>query len=206
MLVKICGITRREDAEAAIAAGADAVGFVLWPGSPRAVSPERARSIAAALPESVMKVGVFVNTPPREVNAIAVEIGLTAVQLHGDEPPAYAAEMTLPVIKAVPAGGSTHAAEWPSHVTLLIDAHDPVRRGGTGRVADWTVAAAVAGARRVILAGGLTPENVAAAIDAVKPYGIDVSSGVERSPGIKDAARIAALFRAVARAGGASAT
>jgi phosphoribosylanthranilate isomerase len=197
VFTKICGITRLEDAEAAIEAGADALGFVLWPGSPRAIPADRARDLIARLPVRIMKVGVFVNQGVEQVNAIAQDIGLTAVQLHGDEDPSFARRIAQPVIKAVTSGGASHAAEWPSEVTLLIDAHDPVRRGGTGRSADWTVAAAVASARRVILAGGLTPANVRQAIETVRPYGIDVSSGVEQAPGIKDRERLRALFEAM---------
>lgn len=198
MLVKICGITRPEDARAAVDAGAGALGFVFWPKSPRCLDPERAREIVARLPPFVTAVGVFVNQTREEVEAVAARVPLGAVQLHGDEPPEYAAALSRPVVKAMALGGpAVSREEWPAQVTLLLDVHDPVKRGGTGRTVDWTAAAAIARQRRVLLAGGLTPENVAEAVARVRPYGIDVSSGVERAPGIKDHGRIRALFEAL---------
>jgi phosphoribosylanthranilate isomerase len=200
MLVKICGITRAEDADAAVAAGAGAVGFVFWPKSPRFVDPYRARPIASRLPPFVVPVGVFVNQPPEYVRNVARLVGLGAVQLHGDEDRAYVSGLRSPVIKAVALGDSTGNDQidcWSPETMLLLDVHDPVARGGTGRVVDWNAAAAVARRRRILLAGGLTAENVAEAVARVQPFGIDVSSGVERSPGIKDHARIRALFEAL---------
>jgi phosphoribosylanthranilate isomerase len=194
MFVKVCGLTRLDDAYAAVEAGASAVGFVFWPESPRFVDPYRARAIAATLPPFVTAVGLFVNQSVGYVNGVASLVRLGAVQLHGDETPEFAASITAPVIRALPV---ERAAAWPEGTTLLLDAHDPVRRGGTGRVIDWSAAAAVAAHRRVLLAGGLTPDNVADAIARVRPFGIDVSSGVERAPGIKDHARIRALFEAI---------
>jgi len=194
MFVKICGITRREDATAAVSAGASAVGFVFWPASPRFIDPYRARAIVRSLPPLVTPVGLFVNQPREYVTAVASLVRLGAVQLHGDETREFAASISLPVIKALPA---ERADEWPAHTTLLLDAYDPVKRGGTGRTIDWAAAAAVAARRQVLLAGGLTPDNVAEAIARVRPFGIDVSSGVERSPGIKDHDRIARLFEAL---------
>jgi phosphoribosylanthranilate isomerase len=197
VLIKICGITRLEDAEAAVDAGADAIGFVFWPRSPRYVEPERARVIAAALPAFVTTVGVFVNQLSGEVNAIADRVRLGAIQLHGDEPVAYLAGLTAPVIKAVPlSDGAPEADAWPERVLLLLDAHDPERRGGTGRLADWTRAERLARSRRVLLAGGLRPANVADAVARVRPFGIDVSSGVEAAPGVKDPAQVRALIGA----------
>ena len=200
MLVKICGITRMEDAEAAVAAGAGAIGFVFWPQSPRCIDPHRARAIAAALPPFVTAVGVFVNQPLDEVNGVASLVRLGAVQLHGDETPEFAAAVSSPVIKAVSVGGVDMRA-WPSRVRLLLDVHDPAARGGTGRTIDWTAAADLAARREILLAGGLTPDNVADAVARVRPFGIDVSSGVERAPGIKDHRRLRALFEAVHDAG-----
>jgi phosphoribosylanthranilate isomerase len=194
MFVKVCGVTRLDDAIAAAEAGASAVGFVFWPESPRFVDPYRARAIAAKLPPFVTAVGLFVNQPVGYVNSVASLVRLGAVQLHGDETPEFAASVTAPVIKAVPV---ERADGWPDATTLLLDVHDPVKRGGTGRVIDWRAAAAVAAHRRVLLAGGLTPDNVAEAIARVRPFGVDVSSGVERAPGIKDHARIRALFEAI---------
>jgi phosphoribosylanthranilate isomerase len=202
MLVKICGITSAGDAEAAVDAGASALGFVFWPKSPRYVDPHRARAIVSSLPAFVVPVGVFVNQPAAHVKGVAALVGLGAVQLHGDEDVLYAASLEYPVIKAVTVGaGDDEDAErvdcWPRRTTLLVDVHDPDRRGGTGRQVDWSAAALVAARRRTLLAGGLTPDNVTHAIARVRPFGIDVSSGVERSPGVKDPARIRALFEAL---------
>ena len=200
MLVKICGITRPEDADAAVAAGALALGFVFWPGSPRFIDLSRARDIVSTLPAFVTPVGVFVNQPLEFVADVATLVGLGAVQLHGDEDPAYANRVGRAVIRAVALGNGNPASAidvWPNRTTLLLDVHDPVHRGGTGRLVDWSAASAIARKRRTILAGGLTPENVAQAVAQVQPFGIDVSSGVERSPGVKDHARIAALFEAL---------
>jgi phosphoribosylanthranilate isomerase len=197
MFVKICGITRGEDAEAAIEQGANALGFIFWPDSPRYIDPARAREIVATLPASVTAVGVFVNQPAEHVNQVAGAARLGAVQLHGEEDERFVAGMTVPVIKAVTADSDASARPWPDEVLLLVDAADPVRRGGTGRTADWSSAAALAKRRRVILAGGLTPENIADAVARVQPFGVDVSSGVERSPGIKDRQRLVALFDAI---------
>jgi phosphoribosylanthranilate isomerase len=200
MIVKICGITRLEDAQTAIAHGASAIGFVFWPASPRFIDPYRARKIAAALPPFVATVGVFVNQLSTYVNQVANVVPLSVIQLHGDEPPAFAASLSRPVMKAVTGLDGGSAAAWPERVMLLVDAHDPVRRGGTGEKADWTLAASLARTRHVFLAGGLTPDNLARAVAAVHPFGVDVSSGVESSPGVKDPRRIAALFNAIAQA------
>jgi phosphoribosylanthranilate isomerase len=194
MLVKICGITRAEDAKAAVDAGANAVGFVFWPGSPRFIDPYRARAIARRLPPLVTPVGLFVNQPRDYVRGVASLVRLGAVQLHGDETPEFAASIDWPVIKALPL---ERAGAWPVETTLLLDAHDPVRRGGTGQTIDWRAAATIATTRRVLLAGGLNAENVAEAVARVRPFGIDVSSGVERSPGVKDHDRITELFEAL---------
>jgi len=201
MVVKICGITRLEDAEAAVALGATALGFVFWPESPRFVEPEQARAIVAALPPFVTTIGVFVDQSARLVNGVAARVGLAAVQLHGDEPVAYLDDVDRPVVKAFAVGEQTRdeaADQWPARVRLLLDVHDPAKRGGTGQPIDWTRAAAVSARRPVLLAGGLRPENVVEAIQRVRPFGIDVSSGVESAPGIKDHARLEALFRALA--------
>ena len=187
MFVKVCGITRLTDALHAVEQGATAIGFVLWPRSPRGVTVERAAEISAELPSHVMRVGVFVNEPVANIRAIAERTRLTAVQLHGDEPPAYADALDWPVLRAVSVADLEYASEaWALETALLVDNIDPVRRGGTGAVIDWSQAAAVAQKRRIVLAGGLTPDNVASAIRAVRPFGVDVSSGVEASPGVKD--------------------
>ena len=195
MFVKICGITRAEDAEAAVALGANALGFVFWPKSPRYVDPYRARAIVASLPPFVSAVGLFVNQPAAHIASVASLARLGVVQLHGDETPEDAAALGRPVVRALPVHQAGHDLErWPARVTILLDAHDPDRRGGTGRTIDWDLAAAVARRRRILLAGGLNPDNVAAAVERVRPFGIDVSSGVERAPGVKDIGRLRALF------------
>lgn len=198
--VKICGIRRAQDARLAVSLGASAVGFIFWPGSPRYVEPGAAGRIAADLPPSVMRVGVFVDAPPAHVAASAAEAGLDAVQLHGRERSGDYAGMGLTVIKAVavPAGFDPAAVDVePPDVLVLLDAHDPIRRGGTGQTIDWTTAAAVAARRPTILSGGLTASNVEDAVRTVRPYMIDVSSGVESAPGVKDAARLRAFFAAL---------
>jgi phosphoribosylanthranilate isomerase len=199
MLVKICGVTRLEDAEAAVAAGAGAIGFVFWPDSPRFIDPYRARAIRSRLPPFVTAVGVFVDQPLEHVTGVASLVRLGAVQLHGDETPQYAARIATPVVKAMPVDTASgeRVALWPAATTLLLDVHDPVKRGGTGRTIDWAAAAKVAAVRRIVLAGGLTPDNVADAVAQVRPFGIDVSSGVEQAPGIKDHQRLRALFEAL---------
>jgi phosphoribosylanthranilate isomerase len=200
MIVKICGITRPQDAERAIALGATAIGFIFWPSSPRRIGLEAARSIGRVVPASVLKVGVFVDAPAQELARTVDEAGLDAVQLHGSESPALVRGLEARVIKAVALGSpdaDAQIAQWTG-TTLLLDAHDPVRHGGTGRVVDWDRAAGLASRHEVILAGGLNPENVAEAVRRVRPAGIDVSSGVEQTPGVKDLVKLAALFDALA--------
>jgi len=192
LFIKVCGITRLTDALHAVEHGATAVGFVLWPRSPRAVTVERAAEIIAELPSNVMTVGVFVNEPVDAIRQVVERARLTAVQLHGDEPPAYADALDWPVIRAVSVKDIGEASEaWSPDTALLVDNIDPVRRGGTGAAIDWSQAAVIAQKRRVVLAGGLTPDNVASAIRAVRPYGVDVSSGVESAPGVKDFDKVA---------------
>jgi phosphoribosylanthranilate isomerase len=195
MFVKVCGITRLEDAAAAVDAGARAIGFVFWPASPRFIDPYRARAIVRRLPPFVTAVGLFVNQPLEYVSGVASLVRLGAVQLHGDEPVAFAESIRHPLIKALTL--SDRIEEWPTRMRVLLDAHDPARRGGTGRTIDWPAAGAIAAVRPILLAGGITPENVAEAVACVRPFGIDVSSGVERSPGIKDHHKIKALFEAL---------
>ena len=235
MLIKICGITHLDDARFAVECGANALGFVFWPGSPRAIDPARAQVIAASLPPFVTPVGVFVNQPADFVNGVAADVGLGVVQLHGDENVDFATSLTRPVLKALtlpfvgsglraceditstaetaepPPGNSRQTLRaprldatldeaiegWPSGTMILLDAHDPVRRGGTGLTIDWTRAASIAARRPIVLAGGLNPDNVAAAIERVRPFGIDVSSGVEAAPGVKDHGLLNRLVDAV---------
>lgn len=197
---KICGIRRLEDAHLAADLGAAAIGFVFWPGSPRFIDPYRARAIVATLPPWVAPIGVFVDQPPDYVAGVAGLVRLAAVQLHGGEAVAPFMRPGQRIIKslAVREGFSMSSVSClPPDVTVLLDAHDPVRRGGTGMTIDWSVAASVARARRTILSGGLTAENVRAAAEQVKPGAVDVSSGVESAPGIKDPEKLRAFFAAL---------
>jgi phosphoribosylanthranilate isomerase len=199
-LVKICGVRRHEDALLAADLGAAAIGFVFWPGSPRFVDPYRARAIVAALPAFVTAIGVFVDQPEEYICGVAGLVRLGAVQLHGQEPVEQFVRAPYRVIKsvAVDAGfDPTASLAIPTHVTVLLDAHDPVKRGGTGQTIDWTAAAGVARTRRTILSGGLNASNARRAIDIVDPYAIDVSSGVEVSPGVKDPAKLRELFAVI---------
>ena len=194
MFLKICGLTNEADAAHAVAAGATALGVIFAPSSPRCVSADRARDIVEAVPATVPVVGVFVNAPVEEIVAVVAHTGIRIVQLHGDEPERYAAALKVPLLRAADVDAALDA--WPT-ATLLLDAVSGAERGGTGRRVDWTQAAAIARRRKTVLAGGLTPDNVADAVARVRPFGIDVSSGVERAPGIKDHGRLKALFEAV---------
>lgn len=201
--VKICGITRFEDAEAAVGLGAWAVGFILWPNSPRACDPGVAAGIAAELRRRTQLVGVFVNPSLEQVTRAADAIGLTHVQLHGDEGPAFAGEVArrtgTKIIKAarVASGADLQALE-RFHTDLhLLDTGGSTLRGGTGRAWDWDLARRRRSAVPFILSGGLTADNVAEGIGALRPYAVDVASGVELAPGIKDRARLDAFFAAV---------
>jgi phosphoribosylanthranilate isomerase len=200
MILKICGITRAVDAETAIEHGATALGFVFWPKSPRCVTPDEAAAIVRALPDGVAKVGVFVNESMSQVARIAGDVGLSMVQLHGDEAAEDAAILNLPVVRALTLEDVDACEAWPAGTTFLVDAADRVRRGGTGQKVDWAGARAFAARRQVILAGGLTPDNVAQAIDEARPFGVDVSSGVEAAPGVKDSSKVAAFLANARRA------
>jgi phosphoribosylanthranilate isomerase len=191
MVLKICGITRLTDALHAAGQGATALGFVFWEKSPRYIAPERAREIIAALPSAVTTVGVFVNASIERVQKVAATSGVAVVQLHGDEPPEYGDGLDYPIFRSMTLNDALGVIDaWPIGTPLLLDAADRDRRGGTGVIVDWSRAAALARRRRVILAGGLTPENVGDAIETVNPYGVDVSSGVEEAPGVKDLAKV----------------
>ena len=191
---KICGITREADAGLAISLGASALGFVLWPGSPRHVPLARVRAIAATMPPFVTPVGVFVDPTAAEI-ADAASAGIRLAQVHGKVP----AVSALPVLRAVHLGDSEEGldADVGAGEPVLLDAHDPVLHGGTGRTVDLARAAAVAARRVVVLAGGLTPANVADAIRTVRPYAVDVASGVESAPGLKDHDKLRAFAKAV---------
>lgn len=198
--VKICGIRRPEDAQLAVDLGADALGFVFWPNSPRAVTAEQARIVIDRVPPFVATVGVFVNQAPSDVLDTVRRAGLTAIQLHGDEDASAYAGCGWRVIKALPVGEDftlSAVEDVPAEMTVLLDAHDPVRRGGTGRPIEWSVAATAARVRPIVLSGGLTPANLRTAVDTVQPFAVDVSSGVESAPGVKDEAKMRAFFAAL---------
>lgn len=195
-LIKICGITRREDAELAASLGASFVGFVLWKNSPRAATLDTVRRIAPALPKTVTPVGVFVDPTADEVMA-AADAGIQMAQIHSDAP-SFLRGVTIPIVRAVHLAIDRIDGVEPDIADdlVLLDAHDPMRHGGTGKMVDWRRAALIAKARRVILAGGLTPSNVRQAIDEVRPYAVDVASGVESEPGIKDHGLLRAFMAA----------
>jgi len=200
--VKICGITSPEDARLAAELGASAIGLVFWPHSPRAIDVGRARAIIDALPPFVTTVGVFVDQG--DARRIAENVGLQVLQFHGDEPAISYRDCALPVIKAIPVRDrSAHEAAGavPTQATVLLDAHDPDKRGGTGKRIDWSIAAEIAARRPVILSGGLNAQNIVEAIETVRPAAVDVSSGVEAAPGRKDPAKLRALFAAIRESG-----
>jgi len=191
MFLKICGITRLEDARVAVDHGATALGFVFWPKSPRRIAAARAAEIIAALPPSVTTVGVFVDETVDGIRDVLAQTGMRAVQLHGDEPPSYASALGVPILRSMDVDAADTSAGWPADTIFLVERSDRVRRGGTGQLANWEGAAALARRIRIVLAGGLSDANVAEAIAAVGPYGVDVASGVEDAPGIKNADKVA---------------
>jgi len=196
--VKICGITRRDDALLASRLGADALGFNLWPASKRYIEPEAVRAIVGGLPPFVTTVGVFVNQPAAEVRAIVARTGLAAVQLHGDEPSGDCEGHSVPVLKALRVTGPETLADLGRYRVraFVLDAPS-AGFGGSGVTFDWSLARAAAQRACIVLAGGLTPDNVSDAIRAAAPWAVDVASGVESSPGVKDADQLA---RFIARA------
>lgn len=195
--VKICGITSLTDALLALDAGADALGFVFHPASPRNVSPELAADIIRRLPPFVQTIGLFVNEPLDRINGTADACGLDVIQLHGDEPPPFCAAVRRRVIKALRVRDESSLTPMASYQVsaFLLDAWSPRAHGGTGTTFNWDVAANIADQERIILAGGLTVDNVAEAIRRVRPYGVDVSSGVESAPGIKNQDKIREFIR-----------
>ena len=205
ILVKICGITNWPDAKAACDAGADMLGFNFYEKSLRRVSTVEAATMRAKLPSGVQPVGLFVNAKPSEINSLHAFVRFTAAQLHGDETPTVVSEVirTVPVIKAFRV-----AADFPLSTldkyhdafAFLLDGSRAGQFGGTGASADWNVARRAVSAHRIILAGGLMPENVGAAIRSVRPYAVDVASGVESKPGKKDHARLKQFIDEVRRA------
>jgi phosphoribosylanthranilate isomerase len=213
--IKICGITTPEDAVMAADAGADAIGLNFFAKSPRYVSPLAARTIAEAVSGRVTRVGVFVNSTVAEVRGIASAVGLDLVQLHGDEPPEAAAELSdyIRLMKAFRIGpeGSRPVLEYLDCFRrysgrmqqVLFDAREPGQYGGTGKTADWNALKDYSQDELrppLVLAGGLTPDNVARAIQAVRPFGVDTASGVEQSPGHKEPALVSRFVAAAKRA------
>lgn len=191
--VKICGICDADDALAAVAAGADLIGMHFC-SSLRRIGPEQGREIAGAVRGRARVVGVFIDSPPEVVSSIADQVGLDLVQLHGSEPPADYGRPVMKALKvhggAVPDGGG-----WPD--PLLLDTWTADGRGGSGRTWPWAAARSLVATRQVFVAGGLNPGNVAEVVDALRPAGVDVSSGVESEPRRKDAALMAAFVQAV---------
>lgn len=197
--IKICGITNLEDALIATELGADAVGFIFYEKSPRFINPRTAALIIRELPPFVATVGVFVNEPPEKLVDIAKQAGVGCVQLHGDETPEYCASLGLRTIKALRVKDAYVLNKLRSFTVsgILLDTYKEGVPGGTGETFDWDIAAEAAKAGRIILSGGLNPENVRQAIEKVRPYAVDVSSGVESKPGRKDHAKLKKFFEQV---------
>jgi phosphoribosylanthranilate isomerase len=201
--VKICGITNAEDAAIAVEAGADALGFVFYRESPRYINPTLARQIIMNLPPLVIPVGVFVDEDQQVVRSLMDDCGLEIAQLHGNESAIYCKELGRTILKALRVKDRSTflaMAEYRGRAGVrgfVLDAFSEQAYGGTGQMIDWQLAAEAAKAANILLAGGLTPENVKKAIQAVQPYGVDVSSGVERAPGKKDHEKVRAFIRAV---------
>jgi|SRR5580704_11284392 phosphoribosylanthranilate isomerase len=203
--VKICGITNVEDALLACELGADAIGLNFYDKSPRCISPFAASKIIQKLPPFVAPVGVFVNWQAAPVTTLAKALALSAAQLHGDEPPKLVSEIAKKVfvIKSLHVGKGSALppfAKYRGATAFLLDAPHSGQFGGTGHTTDWSLARTASISHRILLAGGLTPENVAEAILAVRPYAVDVTSGVESKPGEKDPAKLRVFFDEVARA------
>jgi phosphoribosylanthranilate isomerase len=198
--VKICGITRLEDALTAIKFGADAIGFVFYEKSPRNISADQAAEIVSKLPAFISVVGLFVNAQPVEVKAILSKVHLGLLQFHGDETPSECRQYQLPYMKAIRVQAGTNLLQYDLDFydakALLLDAYTEGVAGGTGQVFDWGLIPNNM-SNSIVLAGGLNADNVADAIQQVQPYAVDVSGGVEREKGIKDADKIAAFMRGV---------
>jgi phosphoribosylanthranilate isomerase len=193
-MVKICGITDAASALAAAEAGADMIGFHFCP-SKRRITPEAARRILSELPRRPTVVGVFIDPSEREVEEVCAQVGLDRVQLHGAEAPGFRAPVDVIKVLKVRDGVLPDASAWPDPV--LLDSWSADGRGGTGRTWDWDLAAGFTARRRVIVAGGLDPDNVAEVVRRLRPFGVDVSSGVESAPGTKDPTRVRAFVQAV---------
>jgi phosphoribosylanthranilate isomerase len=191
--IKICGITRYEDAKVAAGLGVDAIGFIFYPKSPRYIAPEAAAAIIKQLPPFVSRVGVFVDEEIDKVVSIARATGIDTLQLHGTESPRYCQKLPLPVVKAfsIDTGSDLSLLEQYDVSGFLLDTWAAGRRGGTGKTFDWSIArTATTKYPRVILAGGLNPQNIEEAVSTVLPYGVDINSGVEIKPGVKNPRKI----------------
>ena len=197
--VKVCGTTRLKDALLAVECGADAIGFIFYKKSPRYVTEKTVKEICSKLPPFVHRVGVFVNETAEKINRIADRCGLDVVQLHGDESPAFCKKIKRRVVKAVRVKDASSLKEISRYEVdaFLLDTYQDNQWGGTGKVFDWELAARAKKYGPVIIAGGLNPRNVKAAVKKVQPYGVDASSGVELSPGKKDPKKIKAFLNAV---------
>ena len=202
MKVKICGIRRYEDARAALDEGAWALGFIFHPPSPRYISPDEAAAIVRSLPRDTLTVGVFVDDPIEELNSIVKCAGLKGAQLHGSEDLEYAkgvsAELVIKALRVRPGFRPEEVLDFPGSRILLDTFHETLA-GGTGKPLDWDFARRAARLAPIILAGGIDPRNIEAALEQVEPDAVDVSSGVEASPGVKDPVKIRSLFEAVRR-------
>ncbi len=200
--IKICGITREQDALTATASGANAIGLVFYDKSPRHVTPEQAARIAAAVPPFVTVVGLFVNPSAEEVREVLRQVPLDVLQFHGEETPEFCAQFGRPYLKAIRVKPGVDlvqcAARYSGAQGLLLDAYVEGTHGGTGASFDWALIPRDL-PLPIILSGGLAPDNVAQAIERVRPYAVDVSSGVEAAKGIKDAAKVAAFIKEVKR-------
>lgn len=199
--VKICGITSLDDAEEAVEAGADAIGLMFYPGSKRHVTLEQAQAIERRLPAYILRVGVFADQPPEDVFSAMHRCGLNLLQFHGSETPEYCLQFGIMTMKAFRVRDAQSLLEIPKYKTdaILLDSYVPGQKGGTGEAFNWNLAveAREKFEKPVFLAGGLTPENVAVAVQTVRPFGVDVSSGVEESPGKKDSKKMRAFVAAV---------
>ena len=198
--VKICGLTRPEDVDAAVAAGADALGFVFTPRSKRCLVAEDAGELVARVPAFVARVGLFMDQDEDEVGRVLERVPLNLLQFHGTETAAYCRGFRLPYIKALAmaaAAEAKRAAEYADAAALLLDSHEPGGAGGTGRTFDWNAIPELP--RPVVLAGGLSPANVARAVRAVRPWAVDVSSGVEDAPGVKNARKMIEFIKEAKR-------
>ncbi|MBL4621739.1 MAG: phosphoribosylanthranilate isomerase [Immundisolibacteraceae bacterium] len=200
--VKICGITRAEDAQAAVAAGADAIGLVFYPPSPRYVTPEQATEIIHGLPPFVTRVGLFVNHSAQQVADICDQVDLDLLQFHGDESPELCASLGKRYLKAVRMAPDCSVSDWADQFQgaagLLLDSFDPNQYGGSGQTFDWQRIPANL-ELPIVLAGGLNSSNIVSALEIATPYAVDVSSGVETAPGVKSAAKIRQFINLVKR-------